>query len=897
LWLRVHLLPELPPGLHYDEAANAILAGDIGLRGARPVFITGYTGKETLFFWLAGGMMRLVGESVFALRLTAAFTGVLTVAAGSWLARELWPRRPWIAVWVALLLATAFPHVLFSRLGFRAITLPLMATLTLAALWRSSRLRSAHWAVIAGLWLGLTAHTYLAARLFPLLLLPLVPLLFRPFGRYFLRQTSLLTGAALLTAGPLLAWFWRNPDSFWVRIGQVTPAAGSAASGYGDGILRALGMLFVEGDPYWRFNLPYRPIFNPPLALLLLAGTLLLLARWRHASPRSRAAILLALTGPLVMLLPTALAIGEITPSNLRALGIWPLVLLPIGYALERMREQLPARLHPFTPLLVLLTLVPATLTTWHRYSGWAARNDVVEANDADLVAIGRFLDTTPAPDDPLLVAALHYRHPTVAFTSARYDDVRWLVGGNAFAEPATLPAWLLFPRSAPPPAWLTERLPPPLPGPAGPDGAPLFLAWHLQEAVAWAGERGVSADFGDLITLDSLTIRQTAPDQVRVWLHWHTHAPGDRPWRPFIHLRDRSGHLWSAGDSIAWLAEQWRPGERLIQALDLALPDGMPPGDYTVAISLYDGKEVLALRDAAGRHAGPAALVDGVTLTGNPQPTTQQPPHVVGAEPVAGLRLIGYERGGATVETGTTFPLTLWWQAEQPLPDLRTRLILACDDGPPLPWFTTDPALGQSPFATWNSPVFVRDRQVVAVSADFPGGTCTIALTLITPDGTPAAPPIPLGPLTIVPTERLFELPDIAQRLEARFGEEIVLAGSELVPQPEENAVQLRLVWQAVAAPERDYTLFVHLLHPDGRCCLWQQDAMPRQNSYPTTRWLPGEVVVETITIPTGALPAGEYGLALGLYLAQTGQRLPVVVEGKSADFLSLPPLRVPPE
>ena len=62
--LRLPVLEQIPPGLHYDEAANAILAGDIGLRGDRPIFISSYTGKETLFFYLAGGVMRFTGQTI-----------------------------------------------------------------------------------------------------------------------------------------------------------------------------------------------------------------------------------------------------------------------------------------------------------------------------------------------------------------------------------------------------------------------------------------------------------------------------------------------------------------------------------------------------------------------------------------------------------------------------------------------------------------------------------------------------------------------------------------------------------------------------------------------------------------------------------------------------------------
>ena len=41
--LRLPQLTEIPPGVHYDEAAYGLNAGDIGLRGERPVFIPSFT--------------------------------------------------------------------------------------------------------------------------------------------------------------------------------------------------------------------------------------------------------------------------------------------------------------------------------------------------------------------------------------------------------------------------------------------------------------------------------------------------------------------------------------------------------------------------------------------------------------------------------------------------------------------------------------------------------------------------------------------------------------------------------------------------------------------------------------------------------------------------------------
>jgi hypothetical protein len=70
----------------------------------------------------------------------------------------------------------------------------------------------------------------------------------------------------------------------------------------------------------------------------------------------------------------------------------------------------------------------------------------------------------------------------------------------------------------------------------------------------------------------------------------------------------------------------------------------------------------------------------------------------------------------------------------------------------------------------------------------------------------------------------------------------------------------------------------------------------MPQQNHYPTSRWLAGEVVIDTyqITLPA-ELPVGQYPVEVGLYLAETGQRLQVTIPGLEAnDVVYLQPLPV---
>jgi len=82
---------------------------------------------------------------------------------------------------------------------------------------------------------------------------------------------------------------------------------------------------------------------------------------------------------------------------------------------------------------------------------------------------------------------------------------------------------------------------------------------------------------------------------------------------------------------------------------------------------------------------------------------------------------------------------------------------------------------------------------------------------------------------------------------------------------------------WQALRPLDSDYTIFVHAVTPDGT--RWAQvDTMPQSGKLPTTQWRPGQVVTDSyvLTFNSDAPVAADYRYLLGLYLWQTGQRLP---------------------
>ena len=233
-WLRLAYLGSIPSCLEYDEAAIAILAGEIAQGKAHPIFIRAYTGQEALYHYLAAGTMVLAGVTPFALRLTSAFLGLLTVALTYFCARELAAYagrddrgRPdgdrqdgggrWLALFSAALVAVSYWQVNLSRFGYRAIVLPPVLALTAGATLRGLRTGRWRWIVAAGLAAGLSAHTYSSVRVFPFLLLALwawVLIADRQQGRLRLRQLATFGLAAALVFAPLGLFFFGTPTPF-----------------------------------------------------------------------------------------------------------------------------------------------------------------------------------------------------------------------------------------------------------------------------------------------------------------------------------------------------------------------------------------------------------------------------------------------------------------------------------------------------------------------------------------------------------------------------------------------------------------------------------------------------------------------------------------------------------
>ena len=137
----------------------------------------------------------------------------------------------------------------------------------------------------------------------------------------------------------------------------------------------------------------------------------------------------------------------------------------------------------------------------------------------------------------------------------------------------------------------------------------------------------------------------------------------------------------------------------------------------------------------------------------------------------------------------------------------------------------------------------------------------------------------------------------DIQHPLKASLADKVLLLGYNIESgfRPGDG-IHLTLFWQCLKEMDEGYTVFTHLVDKEGT--LWgQKDNPPVDGFYPTKQWEAGEIVRDQydIAIPPEA-PPGEYQLKVGMYLAETGERLPVL--GESVDqaqrAILLSPVRV---
>ncbi|MEE8389900.1 MAG: glycosyltransferase family 39 protein, partial [Anaerolineae bacterium] len=224
--LRLWALGEVPPGLAHDEVANWLIARDV-LAGRHAIYFTAAYGHEPLYQYAQAATVALFGDHWLGLRYPSVAFGLLGLAITYVLTRRLFGTS--VALLTMGWLATSFWPLFYARVAVRAITLPFTAAIAAYFLLRATnqltnqptRPQATNW-LLAGIFLGLSLYTYMAARILPIIFVTFLVYL------YLVRASTpppwphvlafLLT--AVLVAAPITTWLAIHPDAEY-RITEV----------------------------------------------------------------------------------------------------------------------------------------------------------------------------------------------------------------------------------------------------------------------------------------------------------------------------------------------------------------------------------------------------------------------------------------------------------------------------------------------------------------------------------------------------------------------------------------------------------------------------------------------------------------------------------------------------
>jgi hypothetical protein len=358
------------------------------------------------------------------------------------------------------------------------------------------------------------------------------------------------------------------------------------------------------------------------------------------------------------------------------------------------------------------------------------------------------------------------------------------------------------------------------------------------------------------LLGYASESLSAAAPEALRLTLFWRADAPADDHHLVYLRLKDGEGRVaWQSAGSVPagglYPTNAWRPGEVIADFHSVPIGFGLAPGGYRLEAGLFP--PFRAEEDSGWAEVAPVTVLAPAEAPSPPRLLRAR----FGAQWLMGYALPESSPPGARVN------VTLYWLRAEESENVsafgETRALGAWPVGSlvPLEYRLTAPTTG--------------DHFQPSVENGQPAHCGWLA---------PATASCLLPPIQLIG--------EAAAEGAAIYDNQILLRRAVLgTPTVERGGlVEVNLQWQALTTIGEDYTVFVHLVGPDG-ALHGQVDYWPQGGTLGTSQWRPGQVIDDPYRVPVaGDAPPGEYSVHIGFYLLATLERLPVLnADGQPVD------------
>lgn len=939
--LRLPALDTAPPGFQFDETYNALDALRV-VEGARPIFLPANGGREPLYTYWQAVIVALCGPTPTALRLASAVPGIATVVLLYGFVRILFPREGRdLAGLTALCLALSYWHLHFSRYAIRSILIPFWGLPTFAALWLGIRGKDGGWFVACGIGLAAMVWSHPLGRLMPIIVVFVVlyvALADRQHARRYILGALAAGMVALLLCLPLVLYFWEHPSQLLSHASDVSvfhPRVhqGNIPKALALNILRVAGMFTWRGDSEWLHNLPGRPAFDPLLSVGFLVGLVTLGQRLlrREVEPLDRGPYLLLGVWLIILLVPSTLS--DMAPNFSRTIGAAPVAMLAAAWGLKRCGGWLESRSRPRLArcLIVVTMAISGGWACWDYFARFAPNPMAYYHYDQDKVDVAAFLQQE-SEENTLYLAPLWAHHPTVSLLT-RDIDIRSVDTNAAIVFPLReggKGVLYAFPPEQEADAARVEAEW----GEWGkgnvvydPQGRVLLHLFHISADhrplmgegsafVAGAGFapgtlEGNQVQFGPSIRLLGYNVSTDPSDrpELQITMAWEALGTTDRDYTAFVHLTDEHRQRWGQVDNWpgrgSYPTSGWQTGDVIVDRYTMPVDPCLSLGRHWLEVGWYDLTTGERLRTPGGGLSARLGTVD-IASAPSVKRAELSPANGVDYWPSDAVHVFGFDLPETVLEVGRPFPLTLYWEASGQIGEPEAVLLLLEDYDGLVPGHGVQlaslemgrrgdsvpgPSRAASPGQVWCQALRLRVESA-------PGGNYQLRLRA-------AARPeraADLAEVQVVPTTRRYTAPPLAVSVQQDLGDSIRLLGCDLsgtriapdgsATVSADGVLYLTLYWQLLRPVDTGYTVFTHLLDEAGEL-RGQKDGVPVQGTYPTTEWAEGEIVEDAYEIALAVdVAPGSYQLAVGLYDAATGHRVPLTREGRETgeDRVMLP-------
>ncbi len=728
--------------LWYDEAFGIYLT-HLSLPEATRWMASAF--NPPLYYYILDLWIPAAGGSEFAVRMVSVFAGILILPLGYALAKYLFGRTAGL---ITMLFFAISPLYVWHSQNARMYTL--LTAVNLLAYWAlanilfsSQRMKKIGWWWLWGS--SLAAMLYIhTVGVYPAVAQMLILAFFAWRQGRFREVLCREAAVGLVLVAIYVPWLWLVVREYKVDYypGTLSPPT----------VIAAAFKSFSTGD---LFPEPAASFIAVVVLVLFVISVLTLLAprqrgtdSWTSRLPARSLFFLLLTVLPLLIMALALYRIPKFTPRYTIAASTTFFLLLAAGLStwLDRGRWVLAV-----TGLVVLLSILLAG--TLLIYTDSRLHKD-------DFRRVARYVESYIAPDETVLLLSGHifpvwdyyYVGDRTPIPDLQVIDLNRTVD---YSVASILNSALENKRGAWVVRWQDQII-----DPNGFVRMMLDQAGQLQPILdnfqgvgLWHYRWDVPPRFSDRpdithprqVTFGPIRLLGYSQGPDTLTLFWQARDKPERDYKVALRLHDGQT-VW--GESDRWPTSHlyptsfWKPGEVLFGRGGIPISPGIPPGQYSVGIALYDEQSLGAVHATGtdGQDLGVwVSLPVTLTQTWGSQDVPKDLPHPLAARLNDDLMLLGYELDASEIPSDGPLHLELYWQARRaPTTNYAVQIEWAAPGENKTIAEIAYPLALQHPVRDWQTGEFVRGHYALGVPPA--SGTFDLGIRLLDETGNRAS-------------------------------------------------------------------------------------------------------------------------------------------------------------